>query len=96
MLHGGLEPFDPNKPLKEYEPTKILFSRTNYNKPYFDNKFTITGHAPTLLEPGNNGTIIRKNNHIAIDCGCVFGGKLAAFCLETQEEFYVNGKEYWN
>ncbi len=91
MLHGGLEPFVPERPVEEYDLATILLSRPNYDKPYFSDKFTVTGHTPTLLEPGNKGSVIRKNNHIAIDCGCVFGGNLAAFCLETQEEFYVRG-----
>ncbi len=95
LLHGGLEPFDSEKPLNKYTPLEILFSRPNYDNKYFNDKFTVTGHTPTLSEPDNNGTIIRKNNHIAIDCGCVFGGRLAAFCLETGEEFYIDGKEYW-
>ena len=35
------------------------------------------------------GYIYRKNNHIAIDCGACFpGGRLAAICLDTGEEFY--------
>lgn len=45
--------------------------------------------APTVQEAGNKGTIIRRNNHIAIDCGCVYGHFLAAYCMETEEEFYI-------
>lgn len=51
----------------------------------------MTGHTPTQVIKGNSrpGFIYQKNHHIAIDCGCVFGGKLACLCLETMEEFYV-------
>ena len=40
--------------------------------------------------PENNpGYIYKKYHHIAIDCGACFpGGRLAAICLETGEEFY--------
>ena len=40
--------------------------------------------------------VFMKNGHIAIDCGCVYGGKLAAYCIETGEVEYVGGatKEY--
>lgn len=31
----------------------------------------------------------KKNNHIAIDCGASFGGKLGCICLDTLEEYYV-------
>lgn len=43
----------------------------------------------------NPGFIYRYNNHIAIDCGAYYpGGRLAAICLDTGEEFYSspNGK----
>ncbi len=31
--------------------------------------------------------IYHKNNHHAIDCGVVYGGRLAAYCLDTEKEF---------
>ena len=89
MLHGGLEPFHPARAIDDYDLMQILFSRPDYEKVYFENKYTITGHTPTPNLPGNQGTILQKNNHIAIDCGCVFGYNLGAFCLDTGEAFYV-------
>ena len=36
------------------------------------------------------GYIFRHNNHIAIDCGACFPeGRLAAICLDTDEEYYI-------
>ena len=36
----------------------------------------------------------RKNNHIDIDCGAYLpGGRLAAICLDTGEEFYSSGND---
>ena len=36
----------------------------------------------------------RKNNHIDIDCGAYLpGGRLAAICLDTGEEFYSGGND---
>lgn len=32
-----------------------------------------------------------RNGHLALDCGCVFGGKLAAYCIEMEEVTYVEG-----
>ena len=55
--------------------------------------YVITGHTPTAFIEGNPrpGYIYRQNNHIAIDCGCYLpGGRLAAICLDTQEEYYVS------
>ena len=33
------------------------------------------------------------NGHIAIDCGCVYGGKLAGYCIDSGEVIYVDSKE---
>lgn len=58
--------------------------------------FVITGHTPTQTIEDNPrpGFIYRKNNHIAIDCGAHYpGGRLAAICLETGEEFYSSMNE---
>ena len=89
MVHGGLEPFDPQKKLKDYDLFSLVTSRPDYEKAYFKDRYTITGHSPTPNQEGNLGTIIKKNNHIAIDCGCVFGYNLAVLCLETGEEYYI-------
>ncbi len=90
MVHGGLEPFNPDYELDDYSPDEIMFSRADLNRVYLEDKFTVTGHTPTPGVPGNNGTIIKQNNHIAIDCGCISGYNLAVYCLDTGEEFYVS------
>ncbi|MEE0265499.1 MAG: metallophosphoesterase family protein, partial [Acutalibacteraceae bacterium] len=92
LVHAGLEPFDKDKAIEDYTIKQLLWSRPDYNSKYFDDRFTVTGHTPTAREKGNNGTIIKRNNHIAIDCGCVFGYNLAVFCLDTSEEFYIKAK----
>lgn len=54
-------------------------------------KYVITGHTPTqaIRNNPNPGYIYRRNNHIAIDCGATYpGGRLAAICLDTGEEYY--------
>ena len=89
LVHGGLEPFREGMTVEDFSAAQILFSRADYNKVYFRDVYTITGHTPTFEEPGNPGVVIKRNNHIAIDCGCVFGGKLAVYCMETDREIYV-------
>lgn len=44
----------------------------------------------------HSNSLCKINNWLAIDCGCVYGGKLAAYCIETGEVEYVGGatKEY--
>lgn len=60
--------------------------------PYYTDRIVVCGHTPTQLIEENDrpGYIMKKNNYIAIDCGACFrGGRLAAICLDTGEEFYV-------
>lgn len=91
LTHAGLGNFSPQKRLEDYSLEDLAFSRTDYSKALFQDKILVTGHTPTALIPENPkpGYIYRGNNHIAIDCGCGFGGRLGAICLDTGEEFYV-------
>ena len=91
LSHAGLGNFSPVKRLEDYSLADLAFSRTDFSKQLFQDKFIVTGHTPTGLIPGNPnpGYIYRANNYIAIDCGCGFGGRLGAICLDTGEEFYI-------
>jgi len=91
LVHAGLENFSPDRPLWDYEPAELLFTRADYSIPCFPDRYLVTGHTPTLTIPGNPrpGYIYRANNHIAIDCGCGYGQRLGALCLDTGEEFYA-------
>jgi serine/threonine protein phosphatase 1 len=90
LVHGGLEHFDPDKPLEAYGPEDLLWTRTDYTKVYYPDKILVTGHTPTqLIGVGEPGRIYQGNNHIALDCGAAFGADLGCLCLETKEEFYI-------
>ncbi len=91
LTHAGLGNFSDDKQLEDYTIEELLFMRTDYSKKYFKDKILITGHTPTWLIPENMnpGYIYKGNNHIAIDCGAGFGGRLGAICIDTGEEFYV-------
>lgn len=91
LVHAGLDDFSKEKAIEDYAIDDLVWKRTDYDIPYFDNRIVITGHTPTQLIQRNPrpGYIYRANNHIAIDCGaCWEKGRLAAICLETGEEFY--------
>lgn len=95
LTHAGIAGYEEGKPLDEYELYDFIEGRIDYNKPCFGDADTylVTGHTPTtLIRPDETPLVYAGNNHIAIDCGCVFGGKLAAYCLETGEITYVNAK----
>lgn len=83
------------KDLNDYDLYDFLEKRADYSKRYYpdENTYLITGHTPTIYIDGwGKIEVYRKNGHIAIDCGCVGGGKLAAYCIETEEVTYVEGR----
>lgn len=93
LVHAGLGNFSPDKRLEEYSLDELIWERPDYNVKYFDDIYVVTGHTPTcrLKDEPSAGRIIKKNNHIAIDCGSFIpGGRLAAICLDTGEEFYAD------
>ena len=92
LCHAGLSGFDEKKPLQDYSYTDLIFKRPDLSRRYFSDPDTyiVTGHTPTLtLRKDRQPLIIRKNGNIMIDCGYVFGGQLAAYCLNTGEVTYV-------
>lgn len=69
---------------------RFIIGEPEYDKVYFNDKYTVTGHIPTgLISKEFIGKIWTGNHHIAIDCGAVFGNPLGCVCLDTLEEFYV-------
>ena len=91
LVHAGLGEFSKEKLLEDYTLDQLIDVRLDYTQEYFADKILVTGHTPTQLIANhpNPGYIYQANHHIAIDCGCGFGGRLAAICLDTGEEFYV-------
>ena len=90
LVHGGFEPFVPGKAIEDYELYEMIFEAPDYSKIYFEDKILVTGHRPTLsLDGDEKGKILCKNNHIAIDCGCVYGGKLGVMCLDSGQKWYI-------
>ena len=96
LVHAGLGNYSPEKDIEDYSLHELVWIRADYNEQYFEDTFVITGHTPTQTIKDNPrpGFIYRNNNHIAIDCGAHYpGGRLAAICLETGEEFYSSPNE---
>lgn len=75
---------------KKTAPYDYIFGEPEYEKVYFDDTVIVTGHTPTgFIDPNYTGRIWKGNNHIAIDCGAVFGNPLGCICLDTMKEIYV-------
>lgn len=78
------------KNLETCDMKGFLWGEPEYDKKCFEDKILVTGHTPTgFINQDFKGRILKKNNHIAIDCGAVFGQPLGCICLDTLEEFYV-------
>ena len=91
LVHAGLGNFSPDKDIWDYDIDELVWERPDYESPYYEDVFVITGHTPTQLIEGNPrpGYIYQVNNHIAIDCGCsVPRGRLGCLRLEDMKEFY--------
>lgn len=90
LVHGGLVDFEEDKDLDEYDNHDIIWGRCDYARQYYKDKYLVTGHTPTYnIDENCKGKIYSRNNHIAIDCGAVFGETLGCVCLDTLEELYV-------
>ena len=76
--------------IRNWKNSDFIMGEPEYEKTYFEDTIIITGHIPTgFIDPEYAGRIWKGNNHIAIDCGAVFGNPLGCICLDTMEEIYV-------
>ena len=96
LVHAGLNGFEESKDIEEYSLADLLYDRVDYDRRYYSDKniFLVTGHTPTpVIREDKQPLVYEKNGHIALDCGCVFGGRLAAYCVDTGEITYVDAKK---
>lgn len=94
LSHAGIMNFEEEKPLEEYSYEDFFEGRMDYDTRYYqdENVYIVSGHTPTVyLRKDRKPLVFQENGHIAIDCGCVYGGNLAAFCIESGEITYVKG-----
>ena len=89
LIHSLPDDFSVNRSL-EYPVEQILFGRPDFHGHWEGDITYIIGHTPTFtIGPEYEGKIFKNGNLINIDCGCFAGKTLCAYCLETEEAFYV-------
>lgn len=94
LVHAGVGDYVPDKRPEDCEPMDMIWTRMDYAKAYYEDRYLVTGHTPTvLIDPNCKGRIFHGNNHIVVDCGAVFFGTLGCLCLDTMKEYYVNINE---
>lgn len=92
LSHAGINNFLEGKLLEEYLDSDFINGRMDYDRRYFQDEdvYIVSGHTPTFyVRRDRKPLVFQENGHIAIDCGCVYGGNLAAFCIETGEVTYA-------
>ena len=90
LSHTGGEEICGTRSLEEIPVDTFISGRLDYSRQYFSDRIWVTGHTPTrTIQGAEPDRIYRSNNHMAIDCGCVFGGYLGAVRLEDGKDFYV-------
>lgn len=90
LCHAGIDGFSEDKDLSEYDEEAFLYADTDYDRIYFSDKYLVTGHTPTaLIDRSLTGKVYSKKRHLALDCGCGYGGRLAAVCLDKLKVYYI-------
>ena len=91
LVHAGLNNFHPDKDLDQYHFSDLTLYRPDYTQRYYEDKYVVTGHTPTFkIREDGKPLVYEDHGNIAIDCGCIYGLKLAAYCLDTHQAFYVD------
>ena len=94
LVHGGI-PDDEND-ISSILLDDLVWCRPNFRKKRFENSIIVCGHTPTItFNYDGEAKIFKDNNYFAIDCGAVFGYKLACLCLDNGREFYVDCNKYY-
>jgi len=91
LSHAGL---DASLPFNRQRQKALLWSREEfYDKKALKSHICIFGHTPTPnLHVGFDCSIWfdkEYNDKICIDCGCAYGGALAAIRLDDEKGFYA-------
>ena len=95
LTHAGLDHFQPEKDLEEYDLTDFLFGRSFAEQQFYQGEYLVFGHTPTreihrqLGQPPADDVIFGENK-LAIDCACGYdGGRLGCLNLDTLDVFYL-------
>lgn len=89
IASSGIRNFNEDTPLEDYTEEDFVFAQTDYTTPYFSDRYLVTGNKPTaMISREFTGKVYSKKRHLAIDCGTLYGGNLAAVCLNPLKVYY--------
>ena len=86
----GIDNFDPNKDLYDYELEDFMNGYLEMDKTYYNDKFMLVGYLDYEHTPaGRSGKVTANNNNIALACDMSENDDVVCVCLETNDEYYV-------
>ena len=86
----GIDNFDKNADLYDYELDSFINGYLDIEKTYFNDKTMVVGYLDYEHTPaGRAGKITAKNNNIALACDMSENDDVVCVCLETNDEYYV-------
>lgn len=85
LTHAGVADFRRGDSLDDCSPEQFLKGGMDRSVRIFPQHTVIYGHTPTECE------IEKEPGYIGINCDCVHGGMLAAYCLDNGKTYYVPG-----
>ncbi len=89
LVHAGLGNFSEKKPLSEYTPDELLWTRPDIGERYFRNTVTVFGHTPTQYYGAEHaGRMLKTPTWINIDTGAAGGNPPMLLRLEDEMPFY--------
>ncbi len=83
LSHNIPTDFAEGESLDDYGAEDVLTGEADFSKTYFKEKTLITSHFTT------GGKIEKQNGSVLLNCGAYENERLAVYCLDTGEEFYV-------
>lgn len=86
----GIDNFDKNTDLYDYELDDFMNGCLDIEKTYFNDRTMVVGYLDYEHTPaGRAGKITAKNNNIALACDMSENDDVVCICLETNDEYYV-------
>ncbi len=90
LVHAGLGSFSKDRPLSEYTPDELLWTRPDINQQYFQNTMTVLGHTPTAYYGARYaGRMIKTPTWMDIDTGAASGKPPMLLRLDDEQPFYM-------
>ena len=91
LVHGGLSGFEENKPITEYEPHDLLWTRPSLVDQYSTRYLTVLGHTPTRFYGSEyRGKMLKMPTWVDIDTGAASpDGAPMLLRLDDMKEFYM-------